>query len=91
MVLKGLKGFLAIVGDSIDQKECQKFEEGLDSKVNLTLYKTFGKVVEFKKYLHGDAGSRLLFKFRTGTHGLNEELGRHRRREGRKEGVPVVW
>ena len=33
--------------------------------------------VEFKKYLHGvaDAGSRLLFKFRSGTHGLNEELG----------------
>ena len=33
----------------------------------------------------GDAGSRLLFKFRYGTHGLNEELGRHRGREGRKE------
>ena len=32
------------------------------------------KVVEFKKYLHGksDAGSRLMFKFRSGTHGLNE-------------------
>ena len=28
-----------------------------------------------------DAGSRLLFKFRSGTHGLNEELGRHRGRE----------
>ena len=36
--------------------------------------------VEFKKYLYGicDAGSRFLFKFRSGTHGLNEELGRHR-------------
>ena len=80
-----LKGFLAIVGDSIDQRESQKFEEGLDSKVKLTCYKTFGKVIEFKKYLHGpgDAGSRLLFKFRSGTHGLNEELGRHRGREGR--------
>ena len=33
---------------------------------------------EFKKYLHGhsDEGARLLFKFRSGTHGLNEELGR---------------
>ena len=30
--------------------------------------------------------SRLLFKFgRTGTHGLNEELGRHRCREGNNE------
>ena len=33
----------------------------------------------------GDAGSRLLFKFRSRTHGLNEELGRHRGREGKKE------
>ena len=33
----------------------------------------------------GDAGTRILFKFRSGTHGLNEELGRHRGREGRKE------
>ena len=32
-----------------------------------------------------DAGSRLLFKFRSGTHGLNEELGRHRGREGNTE------
>ena len=40
-----------------------------------------------KKYLHGicDAGSRFLFKFRSGTHGLNEELGRHRGREGKTE------
>ena len=32
-----------------------------------------------------DAGSRLLFKFRSGTHGLNED--RHRGREGNKECV----
>ena len=45
---------------------------------------TFNKVIEFK---HGvvDAGSRLMFKFRSGTNGLNEDLGRHRGREGRKE------
>ena len=36
-------------------------------------------------YLHGvcDAGSRILFKFRSGTHGLNEELDGHRGREGK--------
>ena len=28
-----------------------------------------------------DAESGLLFKFRSGTHGLNEELGRHEGRE----------
>ena len=32
-----------------------------------------------------DAGTRLLFKFRSGTHGINEELGRHRGREGKSE------
>ena len=32
-----------------------------------------------------DAGSRTLFKFRSCTHGLNEELGRHRGREGQTE------
>ena len=42
------------------------------------MYKTFGKNIEYKDYLHGvsDAGTRLLFKFRSGKHGLNEELGR---------------
>ena len=51
----------------------------------MSMYKTFGKNVEFKKYLHGvsDAGTRLLFKFRSGMHGLNKELGRHRGREGK--------
>ena len=29
----------------------------------------------------------MLFKFRSGTHGLNEELGMHRGREGKKECV----
>ena len=39
------------------------------------------------RYLHGicDARSRLLFKLRSGTHDLNEELGRHRGREGKTE------
>ena len=72
--------FLAMVEESIGEREREKFVEGLNSKVKLTLYKCFGREVQFKKYLHGlsDAGTRLLFKFRSGTHGLNEELGRHR-------------
>ena len=82
-----LKGFLSVVGESIDERGSRKFKEGLDGKVKLSLYRTFCKAVGFKAYLHGacDAGSRLMFKFRSGTHGLNEELGRHRGREGRKE------
>ena len=48
------------------------------------MYRKFGRRVEFKKYLHGvsDAETRLLFKFRSS---LNEELGRHRGREGKLE------
>ena len=46
----------------------------------MNLYKSFCKEIEFKNYLQGvgDPGTRLLFKFRSGTNGLNEELGRHR-------------
>ena len=76
------------------QAEVSRFSESIQSKVasgmvGSTLYKCFGREVQFKKYLHGlsDAGTRLLFKFRSGTHGLNEELGRHRGREGKKECV----
>ena len=67
----------------------KEYVEGLNSKVKLELYKTFGKEVEFKRYLHGvnHAGTRLMFKFRSGTHGLNEELGRHKGRNGRTECV----
>ena len=78
--------FMASVEECISERESRKFEEGLNTKINLDMYKRFGKSVEFKKYLHGicDARSRLLFKFRSGTHGgLNEELGRHRGREGK--------
>ena len=80
--------FMACVEEEcISERESRKFEDGLNTKVKLDMYKRFGKSVEFKKYLHGicDAGSRLLFKFRSGTHGLNEELCRHRGREGKTE------
>ena len=78
---------MACVEECISERESTRFEEGLNTKVKLDIYKGFGKSVEFKKYLHGvcDAGSRLLFKFRSGTHGLNEELSRHRGREGKAD------
>ena len=81
--------FLSNVNKSVSNSESKKYVEGLNSKVKLELYKTFGKEVEFKRYLHGvsDTRIRLLFKFRSETHGLNEELGRHRRSNGRTECV----
>ena len=42
-----MKGFLSTVGDSINESEIRKFQEGLNSKVKLSLYNTF-KVVGFK-------------------------------------------
>ena len=89
----GLNGWRILRGERvhiwlvISKRECRKFEKGLDNKVKLAMYKKFGKRVEFKKCLHGvcDAGTRLLFQFRLGTHGLNEALGRRRGREGKSE------
>ena len=74
-----------MVEESIGEREYRKFAEGLNK---LTIYT---KEVQFKRYLHGmnDAGTRLLFKFCSGNHGLNEKLGRHRGREGNKECVFV--
>ena len=40
-----LKSFLGVAGEGIDERES---EEGLNSKVKLSLYRTFGKIVEFK-------------------------------------------
>ena len=60
-----LASCLACIEESIES-EGKQFEEGLNSKVKLDIYKRFGKEVEFKRYLHGvgDAGTslRLLFK-----------------------------
>ena len=60
---------MACIEESISEREGKQFEEDI-----------FWKEVEFKMYLHGfrDAGIRLLFKFRSGTHGLNEEVRRNR-------------
>ena len=80
-----IKEFLALVDESIKESNRCQFLKGLNNKTKSTIYKTFGGGVKFKRYLNGvgDAGTRLLFKLRSGTHGLNEELGRHRGREGK--------
>ena len=79
-----IKEFLALVEESIKESNRCQFLKGLN-KTKLTIYKNFGGEVKFKRYLNGvgDAGTRLLFKLHSGTHGLNEELGRHRGREGK--------
>ena len=66
-----LATFMSCVEECISERECRKFEEGLNNKV---MYKTFDRNVEFKSTWQSthDAGTRLLFKFRSGKHGLNE-------------------
>ena len=72
--------FLDMVDEALRDREYKDFNDSLNTKVKLNLYKSFCKEIEFKNYLQGvgDPGTRLLFKFRSGTNGLNEELGRHR-------------
>ena len=55
-------------------------------KSKLRVYRELTEDFECKKYLHGvsDMGSMVLFRFRSGTHGLNEELGRHSSRNSSK-------
>ena len=44
---------MACVEECISERESRQFELGLNTKVNLDIYKWFGESVEFKKYLHG--------------------------------------
>ena len=41
--------FMALVEECISERESRKFEDGLNTKVKLNMYKLFGKSVEFKK------------------------------------------
>ena len=71
--------FLERVDEALRYREYKEFNDGLNGKVKLSLYKSFCKEIEFKNYLQGvgDPGTRLMFKFRSGTNGLNKEFGRH--------------
>ena len=57
-------------------------------KSKLRVYRELTEDFECKKYLHGvsDMGSKLFFRFRSGTHmhGLNEEVGRRSSRNSGK-------
>ena len=89
--ISSLKSFMACIEDDLRERKPRSLEKGLGGRGNL------------KKYLHGrsDEGARLLFMFRSGTHGLNEELGRHSDGDGRvqctlcgaecKSVVHVLW
>ena len=71
-----IKPFLLNVNECVSTRESDEYVEGLDSKVKLELYKTFGKEVRFIR------GTFMGLVMLSGTHGLNEELGRHKGRNG---------
>ena len=75
---------MACVEDDIREREAEEFGKGLDSKVKLDLCRRFVGKSEFKKYLHGRSDEEAR-QFRSGTHGLNEELGRPSDRDSRVE------
>ena len=78
---------MSSVKECISTRKGKIYKEGVNNKVKLVLYKTFNKNTEFEKYFHGinDEGTILLFKFRSGTHSLSEELGRHKGQNGKTE------
>ena len=55
---------MSVVGGSRGEQKSRKHQEGLYSKMELSLYRMFSNTVEFKTYLHMacDAESGLIFK-----------------------------
>ena len=53
-----------------------RLHPGMCKKSKLRAFRELKEDSECKKYLHGvsDMGSKPLFRFRSGTHGLNEEI-----------------
>ena len=41
--MDGSSSLKALAGESISERESKRFEEGLNTKVKLTLYKTFAR------------------------------------------------
>ena len=76
-----------LIKEALDRRECEEFEMALRHKSKLRVYKELKRGVGLEEYLRYVKGppSRLFFKFRSGTHGLFEELGRHAKRDGSQE------
>ena len=79
----GSKKAVLSINNAFKNIVINSLHSGMCKKSKLRVYRELTEDFECKKYLHGvsDMGSKLLFKFRSGTHGLNEELGRHSSRE----------
>ena len=56
-----IKEFLALVDESIKESDRCQFLKGLNNKTKLTIYKTFGGEVKFKRYLNGWVMQELVY------------------------------
>ena len=56
-----IKEFLALVDESIKESNRCQFLKGLNNKTKLTIYKTFGGEVKFKRYLNGWVMQELVY------------------------------
>ena len=72
---------------ALHKRECKVFEIALQHKSKLRVHKELKSEILFEEYLEYVEGatSRLFLKFRSGTHGLFEELGRHDKGGGSHE------
>ena len=68
-----------LIKEALDKRECEEFEMAFRHKSKLRVNKELKRGVGFEEYLRYVKGppSRLFLKFRSGTRGLFEELGRH--------------
>ena len=71
----GSKEAVSSINNAFKNFVLSSLHSGMCKKKKLRVYRELKEDFECKKYLHGvsDMGSKLLFRFRSGTHGLNEE------------------
>ena len=82
----GSKEAVSCINKGFKNSVKSSLHSGMCKKSKLRVYRELTEDFECKKYLHGvsDMGSKLLFKIRSGTHGLYEELGRYSSRNSSK-------
>ena len=68
-----------LIKEALDKRECEEFKKALQHKLKLRVHKELKCGVGFGEYLKCVKGpySRLFLRFRSGTYGPFEELGRH--------------
>ena len=82
----GSKEAVSSINNAFKNFVISSLHSGMCKKSKLRVYRELTEDFECKKYLHGvsDMGSKLLFRFRSGTHSINEELGRQSSRNSSK-------